>query len=166
MKVKDIVLISLLSASITSGKLVLSLVPNVEIVTLLFILYTIVFGIKNTLFVSIIFSTTEVFIYGLNIWSIFYFIVWPLLIIATHFINKKFNSEYTFAVLALIFGLSFGFLAAVIESLFFGLSFGIAYFLRGIVFDIVHGVSNFIVVLLLFNPLKKLLLYLKNDYYN
>lgn len=166
MKIKDIVLIGLLSSTLTSGKLVLSFIPNVEIVTLLFILYTIVFGIKNTLFVSVIFSATEVAIYGLNIWSIFYFIVWPLLIISTYIISKKFKSEYTFAVVALIFGLSFGFIAAIIESLFFGISFGIAYFIRGIVFDIVHGVSNFIVVLLLFNPLKRVLLYLEKNYYS
>lgn len=51
LKAKDIAVIGLLSASITIGKLALSLVPNVEIVSLLFIVYTIVFGVKHSIII-------------------------------------------------------------------------------------------------------------------
>lgn len=47
MKIRDLTLIGILSASITAGKLALSFIPNVEVVTLLFIMYAIVFGTKK-----------------------------------------------------------------------------------------------------------------------
>ena len=44
----------LLSASITAGKLALSFIPNIEIVTLLFIVYTVSFGLKRSLLASVV----------------------------------------------------------------------------------------------------------------
>ncbi len=157
LSIQDIALIGLLGATLTAGKLALSFIPNVEIVTFLFIIYTITFGVKKTILASIIFSTTEILIYGLATWLLGYYIIWPLLIILTSLIHKKFNSEYIFAVLAGLFGLFFGLFFAIVESIFYGYMYGISYWLRGIPFDIVHGVSNFIVTLLLFKPINKML---------
>ena len=60
MKIRDIVLIGLLSAATTAGKLALSFIPNVEIVTLFFILFAVVLGMKRSLFVAVIFVTTDI----------------------------------------------------------------------------------------------------------
>ena len=83
MKIRDVALIGILSATITAGKLVLSFVPNVEIVTLLFIVYTVVFGVRKSFLASVVFSTTEILIYGFSTWLLGYYLVWPLLIIVT-----------------------------------------------------------------------------------
>lgn len=157
MKAKDIALIGILSATITAGKLALAVVPNVEIVTLFFILYSIVFGVKKTILVSVIFSTTEIMIYGLNTWLLVYYFIWPGLAIVASVIGKKVKSEYGFAILAGVFGLAYGFIFAISESLFYGIGYGITYWVSGLPFDIVHGFSNFILVLLLFKPLKEVL---------
>ncbi|MFP4662413.1 MAG: hypothetical protein ACLFPF_09490 [Halanaerobiales bacterium] len=157
MEVRDIALIGILSATITAGKLALSFLPNIEIVTLLFIVYTVTFGMKRTLMVSIVFTTIEVFIYGFSTWFLVYYLIWPLLIVLTHHINKRFNSEYGFAVLGGIFGLTFGIFFAVVESFFYGIMYGISYWVKGIPFDIIHGVSNFILILLLYKPLTSIL---------
>ncbi len=157
LSIQDIALISLLSATITAGKLALAFIPNVEIVTLLFIVYTVAFGFKKTLLASLVFSTTEILIYGFNTWLLGYYLIWPLLIFLTALVKKKFSSEYIFATLAGLFGLFFGLFFALVESVFYGYLYGLSYWLRGIPFDIVHGASNFIVALLLFKPLKNLL---------
>ncbi|MBS4539038.1 hypothetical protein GOQ27_11235 [Clostridium sp. D2Q-11] len=157
MRAKDIALIGLLSATLTAGKLALAFVPNVEIVTLLFIIYSIVFGIKRTLLVSIIFTTTEIMIYGFNTWLLVYYIIWPALVIISGIIGKKVKTEYGFAFLAGIYGLSFGLFFAVSESFFYGIGYGITYWVKGLPFDILHGFSNFILVLILFKPLKNTL---------
>lgn len=163
----DIVLIPLLSATITGGKLALAVIPNVEIVSLLFIVYAAVFGLRKTLLISIIFSTTEVFIYGFNTWLLAYYFVWPLLITLAVMIHRIFNSEWAMAILSLVFGLSFGLLFAIFESFFFGIAYGIAYWARGIPFDLVHGGSNFIVAIFLYTPLYKLLCRLRDKaWYN
>ena len=60
MNIRDITLIAILSASITAGKLALSFVPNVEVVTLLFIVYSIVFGVKKSIFISFIFTVSHI----------------------------------------------------------------------------------------------------------
>lgn len=152
MKTRDIALIGILSATITAAKLVLSFLPNIELVTLLFMVYTVVFGVKRTLLMSFVFSTIEILIYGFSTWFIVYYIIWPILILVTAYIQKKSLSEYKAAVLAGVFGLSFGFFFAVLESFFYGIMYGIAYWVKGIPFDIVHGVSNFLVVLVLYKP--------------
>lgn len=155
MRAKDITLIAILSASLTAGKLVLSVVPNVEIVTFLLITFTVLFGFKRALITSLVFVTTEVMLYGFGTWIIGYYFIWPLLIILTHFLQKFFDSEYVFASLAGIYGLSFGFLFALFESIFYGIEYGIVYWIRGIPFDILHGLSNFIVAIILYKPVTK-----------
>lgn len=68
------------------------------------------------------------------------------------------------ALLAGIFGMLFGLLCAV--SYFFtgGIGAAFAWWTAGIPFDIVHGISNFAVTLLLFDPLYRLLSRLKNQF--
>lgn len=164
LSVHDLVLIPLLSASLTAGKMALSFIPNVEIVTLLFMVYASVFGFRKTFLVSIIFSTTEIFLYGIQTWLIGYYLLWPLLIFISSRLYRKTQSEWPFAFLALVFGLSFGLFFAIIESVFYGVSYGIVYWLRGIPFDVVHGASNFIVGIFLYRPLEALLSQLRDKY--
>ncbi len=164
LRAKDIAIIGLLSASITTGKLALSFIPNVEVVSLLFIVYTIIFGIKHSIIISIIFTTTEIFIYGFSTWLLVYYFIWPMLIIITHLVKETIKSEYGYAAVAGLFGLFFGVFFAIVESFFYGYAYGLAYWIRGIPFDIVHGVSNFIIVLVLFNPTKKAIMHIYRSF--
>lgn len=157
MRARDIALIPLLSASITVGKLALSFIPNVEIVTFLFILYTVSFGLKRSLLTAVLFSTTEILIYGFSTWVLGYYLIWPLLIVVTWMLKDRLKSEFGYAAIAGIFGFLFGAFFAVFESFFYGWAYGFTYWLRGILFDVVHGASNYIVVLLLFKPLSRIL---------
>lgn len=165
MKIRDIALIGILSATITAGKLVLSFIPNVEIVTLLFIVYTVVFGVRKSLLASVIFSTTEILIYGFSTWLLGYYMVWPLLILLTGLISKRVESEYAYAIVAAVFGYAFGLLFAIVESFFYGIAYGWVYWLRGIPFDLIHGTSNFIIVLVLYKSIVNILAKLKGIYY-
>lgn len=165
MSIKDIVLIGILSASLTAGKLALSFIPNVEIVTLLFIVYASVFGLKKSLFIALIFSTTEILMYGFSTWLLGYYIIWPLLVLSVSVLKNIIKSEYGYAIIGALFGYLFGMLFAVIESIFYGLAYGFTYWINGLLFDLVHGTSNFIIILTLYKPMSNLLLKLKNSYY-
>ena len=153
MKAHDLTLVSILAASLTAGKMVLSVIPNVEIVTFLLMSFTVLFGLKRAIMASIVFVTIEVFIYGFGTWILGYYIIWPALIVLTYFLSRKTRSEYAFAALASAFGFGFGLFFALFESIFYGIGYAIPYWLSGIPFDIVHGVSNFIIVLILFKPI-------------
>lgn len=153
MNTKDVALVGLLAAVITAAKQALSFLPNIEIVTLLFIVFTVTFGAKRALMVSVIFTTLQIAIYGFATWLLVYYFIWPMLIIVSALMKRKLKTEYGFAVLAGLYGLTFGLICAVFESFFYGAAYGIAYWVRGIPFDLIHGVSNFITVLLLYRPL-------------
>ncbi|HHY81943.1 MAG TPA: hypothetical protein GX505_04600 [Clostridiales bacterium] len=157
MKIRDIVLIGLLSAATTAGKAALSIIPNVEIVTLFFIVFASTIGLKRSLFIAIVFVTTEILIYGFSTWVIGYYFIWPLLVLIASLLSRKTSSEYGYAVLAGLFGLCFGLFFAITESFFYGPAYGFAYWINGLTFDFIHGASNFIIVLLLFKPMEKIL---------
>jgi energy-coupling factor transport system substrate-specific component len=78
--VKDVVVIAFLSAVLTAGKLALSGIPNIEIVSFLIILYTARLGWAKTLLITVVFATTEVMIWGFGIWTFGYYLFWPLLV--------------------------------------------------------------------------------------
>ena len=157
MNIKDIVVIGLLSAATTAGKLALSFIPNVEIVSLFFILFAATLGLKRSLLIAAVFVTTEILLYGFSTWVLGYYVAWPLLVFITSMIRRRIQSEYGYAILGGLFGLSFGLLFAITESFFYGPAYGVSYWINGLTFDLIHGVSNFIIVLLLFKPLKNMM---------
>lgn len=157
MKIHDIVLIGLLSAATTAGKLALSFLPNIEIVTLFFIIFATTLGLKRSLMIAVVFVTTEILLYGFSTWVIGYYLVWPLLVLILSTLGKKVRSEYSYATIGALFGFFYGMLFAITESFFYGPAYGFAYWINGLAFDLVHGASNFIIILLLFKPLKKMM---------
>lgn len=152
---KELTLIAILSASLTAGKMALFSIPNVEIVTFLFIVFTVLFGKKRALLAAFVFATTEILLWGFGTWILGYYMIWPLLILCTSVFSKVTKNEYVFAIIAGVFGFSFGFMFAIVESFFYGIAYGVTYWISGIPFDIIHGVSNFIVALFLFKPVVK-----------
>lgn len=130
-------------------------IPNVEIVTFLFIVFTVLFGKKRALLAAFVFATIEILLWGFGTWILGYYVIWPIAILITDFALKFTKSEYVFAAIAGFFGLTFGLFFAVIESFFYGIAYGFTYWVSGIPFDIIHGASNFIIALFLFKPVVK-----------
>jgi hypothetical protein len=156
-RTQSVVLIGALSATITAAKLALSFIPNVELVSFLFIMFTLVFGLKRTLIISFTFVTTEILIYGFGTWLLGYYIIWPLLIFLTYTLRSILRNEYHFALLSGAFGLFFGLFFAVYMSLFYGISYGVGYWIQGLSFDVIHMVSNYIVMVILYKPVLNIL---------
>jgi hypothetical protein len=68
---KEIALMGILSALLIIGQVALGFLPNIEVVTLLVIAYTLVFG-KKVFFIIYIFVLVEGLIYGFGLWWINY----------------------------------------------------------------------------------------------
>jgi energy-coupling factor transport system substrate-specific component len=154
--VKRIVLISALAATILAAQVGLAFLPNVELVTLLFLLVALHLPALDALAISFIFAILEGLIWGLGDWVIAYLWVWPLWMIIV-ILFKRINGikPDRWALLGGLFGLMFGFLFAVQHALIYGVAMGIAYWIKGISFDIVHGISNYILILLCLAPLNR-----------
>ena len=156
MKLRNrIVLIAFLSALLTVAKEALSIIPNVEVVTLLIIVYTSLLGFKKTMYITVIFTIIQAIIYPPHLWIVTYFLVWPILVIVASLLFKVNANVYIIAFAAALFGLAFGAFDSLILSLVYGFHTFIPIWLRGIPWDLVHGFSNYLTVLLLFKPLKR-----------
>jgi hypothetical protein len=154
--VKDVVIVAFLSAMLTVGKLALSSVPNVEVVSLLIILYTVVFGWRYGLLTAVVFATTEILIWGVGLWTVGYYIVWPLLVLLTAVLPRVLQNVYGYTLLSGVFGLSFGLLFAIYTGPLTNVSIWV-YWLNGIMFDVVHMVGNVVVMALLYLPARRAL---------
>lgn len=151
---KDIALIGMMTATLEAAKLALSWLPNVELVTLLVLVYTLYFG-RRIFFVIPVFILVEGFIYGIGVWWIMYLYAWPLLAILT-LLFRKVQTVWFWAVLAGAFGLCFGALCSIPYYFISGPLYAFSWWISGIPFDVLHGASNFAVCLLLFRPLTNL----------
>ena len=90
-------------ATLEVAKFALSFLPNVELVTLLIMLYTLYFG-RKIIYVIPVFVLIEGIVWGFGIWWIMYLYLWPLLALITYLFRKT-ESVIFWAVLAGVFGL-------------------------------------------------------------
>lgn len=148
---KDIALTGMMTATLEAGKLALSFLPNVEIVSLLIILYTLFFG-RKTVYAVLVFILLEGCLYGFGIWWVMYLYTWPLLSFFAWRL-RKYAAPLPYAILSGVFGLFYGALCSLPYLLIGGWSMAFSWWVAGIPYDIIHCVSNFILCLILFKPL-------------
>ena len=77
LKVKETALLALLSAILLIGQIALGFLPNIEVVTLLIMVYSIVFR-KKVFFIIYVFVLAEGLVYGFGIWWFNYLYVWSI----------------------------------------------------------------------------------------
>ena len=147
----DAAVFALLGALLLVVQVALAFLPNIELVSLLIIVYTTVFGIK-ALIPTGVFVIGEFLIYGFGLWSINYIYIWPLLVVIA-LIFRKNRSPLIWALISGFFGLAFGALCAIVQACIGGIAFGVSYWINGIPFDLLHCAGNFVTALLLFKPL-------------
>ena len=158
--------VAVMSAMLTALKFALSFVPNVEVVTLLVMVYAAAFGAAYALPATVIFCAVETAIYGAGSWVVLYFVYWPLLALLSCLAFGKLRRlplwlSPAAAAFAAVMSALFGVLSACCDTLYVAVGFpGLdlaaywtAYYLRGLAFDGVHILSNAIVVGVLFLPL-------------
>ena len=75
---KKIALVGIAAATVECGKLALSFLPNIEVVSILLAVYGYVFGYAGVL-AAVVFVCIEPLIWGFGSWAVTYFIYWPAL---------------------------------------------------------------------------------------
>ena len=158
---RDIALFGILGALTFGAKVAMSFLPNIEPVSLLVMLYAVVFG-RKALYPIYLYVMLEILFYGIQLWNINYLYVWVLLALGAWMLRKSEN-RLAWALLSGVFGLFFGALCAPVYLFSGGLGFAVSWWISGIPFDLMHCAGNFVMALVLFVPLRRLLnkLYLK-----
>lgn len=155
LKTRDVVLIGIALAIVESVKLVLGFIPGVEIVSLLFIIYTLFFQ-KKMVYMLPAFCLLEGVMYGFGIWWFMYLYIWAILTLVVYLFRNK-TSVWFWSTLSGIYGLLFGLLCCPAYFVTGGMGMAISWWIAGIPTDIVHGISNFTICLILLKPLSRVL---------
>lgn len=154
-KLRELTALGVFAALLIALQIGLSFLPNIELVSLMIILMTCKFGKKSLLAVAV-FILVEGLIYGFHIWWINYLYIWPLLV-GSVLLLKKIAHPFLWSIVAGLFGLLFGTLCSIPYFITGGLGAGFGYIIAGIPFDLIHCLSNFILVALLYKPLSRTL---------
>ncbi|MCF7931416.1 MAG: hypothetical protein K9L02_07910, partial [Acholeplasmataceae bacterium] len=136
--------------------------------TLLVVLYSRIIGFKKTMLIVII------HVFAINILSPFgpvipmqipaMLIGWLLIPILLHTVFRKFSSAWTLAIFGFFFGFVYGWMFIPVSIWILEIPF-LTYLYADVLFELIMAVSNFLTILWLYEPLKKILIEQKARYY-
>ncbi len=155
LSIRDISLYAIFASMTFAMKVAMSGLPNIEPTSLMVMLFMVVF-VWRGLYPVYVYVLMEVLYYGINTWTLYYLYIWAILAIAARLLRKM-ESPLGWAILSGSFGLLFGSLCAITDGFLFGWSYALVKIIDGIPFDIAHCIGNFVIALLLFKPLRKLM---------
>ena len=153
--IKDITIMALMVAIIEVCKFAMANIPNVELTSFWIIMFTLYFG-KRIIYVIPTFIIIEGTMFGFGLWWIMYLYLWPLLALVTWFFRKN-NSAWSWAVIAGLFGLFFGLLGSIPYIVTSGPYVAFTWWIQGIPWDITHAVANFVLMLVLYRPIRQIM---------
>jgi energy-coupling factor transport system substrate-specific component len=165
LKIKEIALFGMLGALMFSSKLLTEILPNIHLLGMFTVAFTVVFR-KKALYPIYTFVLISGVFYGFAMWWIPYLYIWTVLWGGVMLIPKKLLQKIkpiVYAVVCSLHGFLYGVLYAPAQALFFGLDFKgtIAWIIAGFPFDIIHGISNLLCGVLIV-PIIKVLSKTKN----
>ncbi len=144
--IKEIAVFGMLGALMCISKVIMEPLPNMHLIGVLTVAFTVVYR-QKALYPIYIYVFLIGIIYGLGLWWIPYLYVWTVLWGAVMLLPKNMPKKIAPIVYIIICGLH-GFLYGVIyapsQVLLFGLDFKgmIAWIVAGFGFDLIHGISN------------------------
>lgn len=156
----DVALVGMMVAVIEACKFAMAVLPNIELTSFWVILFALTFGRRIYLVVPV-FILIEGLIYGFGMWWFMYLYAWPALALVTRLLRKM-DFALGWAVVSGAFGLMFGALCSIpygilgaADGLDSGFRAAFAYWVAGIPFDLIHGASNFALMLALYRPMRR-----------
>lgn len=149
LKTKEMILFSLLGATMFVSKLITEVLPNIHLLGLFIVAYTLVFRAKALIPIYVFVFLTGIY-GGFNFWWVPYIYIWSILWLAVMLLPKKMPPKIAtpvYMTVSGLFGLLYGVLYAPAQALLYGynLEKTLAWIAAGFYFDITHGISNFLV---------------------
>ena len=157
---REMVVFALLGTLMFCSKILMEFLPNMHLLGMLTVAYTLVFRAKALIPIYLYVFMNGLY-GGFSFWWLPYLYIWTLLWGATMLLPRRLPRAAGAVVYPLLCGLHgflFGTLYAPAQALMFGLDLEqmLAWILAGIPFDLIHGVFNIIAGLLIL-PVAELL---------
>ena len=156
----EMTLFGLFAALLFMVDITLELFMNVEMVSALIMVFTLVYR-RKALIPVMLYNTLYILIYGITIINLVYFYIWPILWGITMLLPKNLSRKWqrvVYPVVCGLYGLSFGALYTPGWALSAGLSFksAVTWWIYGLPADMIHAAGN-VVFGLLIAPIAALL---------
>ena len=160
LSVKEMAVFSMLGTMMYASKIIMEAMPNVHLLGVFVIAFTVVYR-KKALYPIYIFVFLTGIFSGFATWWIPYLYIWAVLWAVTMLIPQWLPVKVkpvVYMVISALHGYMYGILYAPAQALLFGLDYNgmIAWIIAGLPFDIIHGTSNLFCGLLI-QPLIKTL---------
>ena len=157
------ILFAMLGAIMFCSKIIMEALPNIHLLGMLTVTYTVVFR-KKALIPIYVYVMLNGLYAGFHTWWVPYLYIWTVLWGATMLLPKRMPRKIkcvAFPAVCCLHGLLFGTLYAPAQALMFGMSLEatVAWIISGLPWDLIHGIGNLFagfLILPLSEMLKKL----------
>lgn len=151
---------AMLAAIMLCSKIIMEALPNIHLLGMLTMTYTIVFRTK-ALIPIYLYVMLNGLLAGFSAWWVPYLYVWTVLWAVTMLLPRGMPKPLKcviYPIVCMLHGLAFGVLYAPAQALMFGFNFEqtLAWVAAGFTFDILHGIGNLVAGTLIL-PLSELL---------
>lgn len=162
---REMVVFAMLGVIIFVSKLLMEWAPNIHLVGMLIMVYTLVYR-RKALIPLYLYVLLIGLYYGFATWWVPYLYIWTVLWGVTMLLPRNMPKKRAIVVYMAVCGLHglfYGILYAPAQALFFGLNFKgmITWIIAGLPFDAMHGLGNLAAGVLIV-PLTELLTKLEN----
>ncbi len=145
--IKEIAVFGMLGAVMYASKLLMELLPNVHLLGVFVVAFTVVYR-KKALYPIYTYVILNGVFCGFAAWWVPYLYLWTILWGAVMLLPKKMPKKFqpiVYMTVCAAHGFLFGTLYAPAQAILYGLSFKatIAWIIAGLPWDCMHGVSNF-----------------------
>ncbi len=145
-RIYEMVLFAMLASLMFCSKIIMEAFPNIHLLSMLTMLYTVVFRRKALIPLYLYIIVQGVYA-GFAVWWMPYVYVWTVLWGITMLLPKKMPKAVAMIVYPIVcslHGFAFGIIYAPGQALIYGFNFEqtLAWIASGFPFDIIHGVSN------------------------
>lgn len=144
---KEVTVFAMLGAVMYASKILMELAPNIHLLGVFTIAFTVVYR-KKALYPIYIYVILNGIFCGFAAWWIPYLYIWTVLWGIVMLLPEKMPKRirpFVYMAVCAIHGFLFGTLYAPVQALLFGLGIQgmISWIIAGLPFDLIHGVSNF-----------------------
>jgi hypothetical protein len=155
-RIKEITLLAIATSILIVQEFLLSVLPNIQLTTLLILVYTYVFGYRKTSLIVTVHVIVDNLVFGsigmVATW-VPMLIGWQMIVGIFWLISRRTDHILVYAVSAYVFGHLYGLVFVPFQAILLNVNVQ-TYLLADLPFQVIMGISNFIAVLWLFNPLK------------
>ena len=160
LQLREIVVFAMLGSVMFCSKIIMEALPNVHLLGMLTMVYTLVFRVKALIPIYLYVMLNGLYA-GFSTWWVPYLYVWTLLWGLTMLLPRNMPKKVACVVypaVCALHGVAFGALYAPAQALMFGMNLQqmAAWIVTGLPFDLLHGVGNLIAGMLIL-PLSNLL---------